>query len=284
MKPLQEWLRRPGGLAEQLRSLREAAGLTQDELASRLGWPPSKLSKLENGWQMPSAADIASLVQAADRMGEASALQAMRAEGQAVHDEWKRRYRSGGPPAVQQDYDAFVRSGTIIRDFEMFTIPGIIQTPGYATVRAEEVVSLLGADPAQVEESVRAKMRRQSVLYEPGKTFHIVITQAALDYFLAPPDIMIGQIDRLAGLIGMANITLGIIPRGATLPITPLTGFLMVDDVTVIETFTGSDTLTGDESAKYAEIFDALMATAVTGAAARRVLTAAATQISTAEI
>jgi hypothetical protein len=54
----------------------------------------------------------------------------------------------------------------------------------------------------------------------------------------------------------------------------------MVDDVTVVETFTSEDALTGEESAKYGEIFDLLKAQAVTGDDARRLLTAAAVRLS----
>jgi hypothetical protein len=50
----------------------------------------------------------------------------------------------------------------------------------------------------------------------------------------------------------------------------------MVDDITVVETFTGADTLRGEESAKYAEIADLLMDSAATGDDARRLIAAAA--------
>ena len=46
--------------------------------------------------------------------------------------------------------------------------------------------------------------------------------------------------------------------------------------MTVVETFTSGDTLRGDESAKYGEILDGLMAEAVTGDEARRLILAAA--------
>ena len=56
-------------------------------------------------------------------------------------------------------------------------------------------------------------------------------------------------------------------------------GFLTVDDVTVLETFTGYDTLRGQESAKCEQVFEELMAESVTGDEARRLITAAATSL-----
>ena len=53
----------------------------------------------------------------------------------------------------------------------------------------------------------------------------------------------------------------------------------MVDDIAVVETFTGADTLQGEEAAKYAEFADVLMEQAVTGDEARRLIMAAADQL-----
>ena len=45
-------------LGKRLRELRRAAGLTGRQLADALSWPPSKVSKLENGRQTPSDDDV----------------------------------------------------------------------------------------------------------------------------------------------------------------------------------------------------------------------------------
>ena len=56
----------------------------------------------------------------------------------------------------------------------------------------------------------------------------------------------------------------------------PMLGFLALDDQTVIETFTSADTLRGQESAKYGQVFEELMAEALTGEEARRLIAASA--------
>ncbi|HET8684657.1 MAG TPA: helix-turn-helix transcriptional regulator, partial [Micromonosporaceae bacterium] len=45
-------------LGRRLRELREQAGFSGRQLADSLSWPPSKVSKLENGRQTPSDDDI----------------------------------------------------------------------------------------------------------------------------------------------------------------------------------------------------------------------------------
>ena len=90
---------------------------------------------------------------------------------------------------------------------------------------------------------------------------------------------MAGQLDRLLTVSGLGNVTLGIIPPGVELDVAPMVGYLTVDDVTVVETFTSEDKFIGAESATYDRISAALMAEAVTGDGARRLISAAAASL-----
>ncbi|MGW7295704.1 helix-turn-helix domain-containing protein, partial [Streptomyces xiamenensis] len=45
-------------LGGRLRALKEAAGMDGRTLAGRLGWPPSKISKIQLGRQSPTESDI----------------------------------------------------------------------------------------------------------------------------------------------------------------------------------------------------------------------------------
>jgi transcriptional regulator with XRE-family HTH domain len=275
MQPTSDWLNQPGGLAERLTLMRKATGLTQEALAEQLRWPRSKVVKLENGRQMPSPEDLRQWAGALGNQDAVPDLLRLLEEGQAVHRQWRHRLRAGHA-AVQVEFDSLVRAGTLIRNFQTFLIPGLLQTPDYARSRALEGVRFHGTDPGKVNEAIAARMRRQEVLYDTSKTFEFIIMDAALHYLLCPPEVMRGQLDRMMGVLGMSHITLGIIPPGKELPVTPYVGFLMVDDIAIIETFTGADTLRGEEAAKYAEFADILMAEAVTGEDTRRLIAAAA--------
>lgn len=52
------------GFGNRLRALRLDAGLTGKELADRLGWAASKVSRLEHGRQTASADDVGAWVMA----------------------------------------------------------------------------------------------------------------------------------------------------------------------------------------------------------------------------
>lgn len=275
MRPTGEWLNQPGGLAERLQRLRRAAGLTGDALAAQLGWPRSKVPKLENGRQMPTEADITAWAQACGQPDAARELLAMLAEAQTVHRQYRHQLRRGGHEASQEDLNELVRQAKRIRNAETLLIPGLLQTPGYARYRLREAMGISG-DVGDVEAAVTARMRRQEVLYESDREFEFIIMEVALHIRCCPDDVMVGQIDRLSVAAGLSGVTLAIIPLDAQLAVTPLMGFLIADDVAYIETQTSEDFLRGDEAARYGQIADDLLAESVTGEEALRLLGAAA--------
>jgi transcriptional regulator with XRE-family HTH domain len=261
-----------------LKRLRKVAGLTGVQLAAQLGWPRSKVPKLENGRQMPSEADITTWAEACGHPEEIPELLELLAEARAIHAQWRHKLRAGHA-ALQAEFDKLVRDAKRIRNFEVMVIPGLLQTADYARHRALEAVRLHGTDEADVEKTVIARMRRQEALYDTGKMFEFIICESALRYLLCPPQVMAGQLDRLLGISGLGNVTLAIIPPGVELAVAPMVGFLTVDDLTVVETFTSQDEYIGQESAAYDRIADGLMAEAVTGDDARHLITSAAGEL-----
>jgi transcriptional regulator with XRE-family HTH domain len=255
--------------------LRRSAGLTGEQLAQQLGWPKSKVPKLENGRQMPSEADVTAWAEATGHPEAVPELLDLLSDAQAVHRQWRHRLRSGHA-ALQAEYDALIRGAKHIRNFEVSFVPGLLQTADYARSRVLEAVTVHGTTYDRVEETVAARTRRQDVLYDQDKTFEFVVTEAALRFLLCPPRVMLGQLDRLVVASVLSNVTFGIIPFGVELAVAPTVGFLTVDDVTIVETYTSDDMLPGQESAKYDRIFEQLMAESATGEEARRLIAAAA--------
>ncbi len=278
MRPTGEWLNQPGGLAERLQRLRKAAGLTGDRLAEIAGWPRSKVPKIENGRQMPTDADIRAWAEASGQPDAIPELLDLLGEAQAVHRQWRHKLREGHA-ALQEEFDALVREAGHIRNFEVVSVPGLLQTQDYARYRALEAVRVHGAAGEGVDAAVTARMRRQEVLYDSSKTFEFVVTEAAFRLLPCPRPVMLAQLDRLMTASTLSNVTLGIIPFDAELAVMPMLGFLAADDLTVVETFTSADTLGGQESAKCRQIFKELMAESVTGDEARRLIAVAAEEL-----
>ena len=183
MHPTDERLNQPGGLAERLYAMRKAAGLTGDRMAEDLGWPRSKISKIENGRQMPTADDIRTWAAECGHPEAADDLLDLLADVQAVHRRWRTRLRRGHA-AVQEDLDRRARQAKRIRSAEVLIMPGLIQTAGYARSILAQAGAAYGR--RDLEETVAARMRRQEILYDADKTFEFVITEAALRMLVVP--------------------------------------------------------------------------------------------------
>ncbi|MFE4692921.1 helix-turn-helix domain-containing protein [Streptomyces sp. NPDC056749] len=264
-------------LGARLRELRTDAGLNGKELASRLVWQPSKVSRLENGKQTATAADLEAWAVAAGASDAVDDLLARLRNLEAQHQSWRRQL-SAGHRAVQERIGAEQQVTTKWRGYETSVIPGLFQTPDYA-----RHVFLHGSSvhrsPQDTEDAVRARMRRQDVLYESGKTFRVLLWEAALHVMLCPPEAMAGQLDRLAGLIGRDNVELGVIPLGAPAATTMKHGFWIFDEQRVtVETVSVELRLDGAQDIElYQRVWDRLNQAASYGAAAHRLIARART-------
>lgn len=264
-----------GGLAERLKRLRQDAGLTGDRLAELAGWPRSKVPKLEGGRQLPTQDDIRTWTRLTGADDQAPTLLDLRAEADTVRKQWRHRTKTG-QAGLQVEFDTLVREAAQIRNFEVTFIPGLLQTAGYARYRSLEAVRVHGFRAEDIDAAVQARMDRQRVLYDTAKTFEFVVTEAAFRLLPCPRPVMLGQLDRLVTASTLENVTLGIVPFDVELSVAPVVGFLAVDDVTIVETVTGEDTISAEESARYAQVFDLLMGEARTGDEARQLIAAAA--------
>lgn len=274
MPSTSELLNQPGGLAERLSGLRRAAGLTGDRMAADLGWVRSKISKIENGRQMPAAQDIRAWAARCGHPEAADELLDMLADVANAGRRWKKELRKGHA-AVQTDLDQRMQEATRVRNAEIALVPGLLQTAAYARSIITESAAVNEVTQDDIEAAVTARMRRRDIIYESGRTFEFVITEAALRLMPCTAQVMLGQLDRLLGL-DMDNLTLGIVPMGVQLSMTPVHGFLIVDDLALVETFHKEFEVPEPDVAVYERIFDRLMAEAATGEQARRLIVAAA--------
>ncbi|MCK2217221.1 helix-turn-helix domain-containing protein [Actinomadura sp. ATCC 31491] len=244
-------------LGGQLRQLREAAHLSGKDLAERLHWQPSKVSRLENARQTPTEDDVVVWAQAVgaapdttdDLISQALAL----AER---HDSWKQRYRSG-LAAIQEDMRDLEARTKLFRAFEPGIVMGLLQTAEYARHVFRKVKRLYSAAD-QIDAAVRVRMQRQEILYDRSRTFRFVVPEAALRTMLAPADVMRGQIDRLLAVSTLPNVEFGVIPSGAELPAAPINGFWIYNDAMVgVATMTKDLVLRDpDDIAFYVQAFD----------------------------
>jgi transcriptional regulator with XRE-family HTH domain len=266
-------------LGKRLRELRSAAGLSGRALAEALSWPPSKISKLENGRQTPTDDDVRGWTRATGSEHEAEALLASLHTLEVQHAEWQRILRTGLKPR-QQELIEWDQRTKLFRVFEATVIPGLLQTAEYARARFAEGIRRLKL-PNDINEAVSARVQRQEILYRPDKRFHFVLTEAALRLRLCPPEVMLGQLDRLVSLSQLPNVRLGIIGFATQYATSPWHGFWLYDNERVlIETFSASlDLRQPQELALYGNVFEQLAAAASYGRAARGIVNRVAEEL-----
>ena len=267
-------------LGIRLRELRRDAQLTGKQLAERNGWHPSKVSKIEGGKQTPVDADLQAWARSCGQPGIAFELITSLRTLESHYVEHRRLF-STGMSAQQRAFSELEDETAWVRNFENVFVPGLLQTPEYARYRLAEGVEYDGA-PDDLDEAVGARMQRQQILYRTGKRFHFVITEAVLRYRLCPPEVMLGQLDRLVTLSTMPTIRFGVIPFEAKLPLAPVHGFWLMDErVVIVENFTASQNLTQvSEVSAYVGIFDQFANAARYDSDARSITTRALADLS----
>jgi transcriptional regulator with XRE-family HTH domain len=264
-------------LGAHLRALRRASSLNGKEFAARLGWPQSKVSKIETGRQAPSRADITRWAEAAGQPQAADALTAELAELELFYSDYRTRMRRG-MRFRQREAAAAEEKMKVLRTFSSNRVPAFFQTADYARCMLTLGAKLYNA-PDDVAEAVKVRMQRQHVLYHPGKQFHIVITEAVLrSCAVAPPQVMAAQLDRLVAATTLGpSIRFGVIPFSTPWPVFVDHGFWIYDtDTVIVETLAAELRLTrSDEIGLYRKAFDQLAQIASYGQDARTIITGA---------
>jgi transcriptional regulator with XRE-family HTH domain len=260
-------------LGTRLRELRQRADLTGRQLAESLSWQASKVSKIENGKQTPSDDDIVAWTEATGSEPDRADLLASLHTLEVQHAEWQRQLRTGLKPHQNEIAEINART-RLFRVFESTYIPGLLQTGEYARSRFAQSITVFKVRN-DIDEAVRARMQRQDVLYRPEKRFHFVLTEAALRYRLCPPEIMLGQLDRLVSMTSLPNVKFGIIGFETAYVVAPAHGFWLLDDERVmVETFSAELNLAQpQETSLYSTVFDSLAAVASYGRSARAIIT-----------
>ncbi|MFF2040170.1 helix-turn-helix domain-containing protein [Kitasatospora sp. NPDC058170] len=219
-------------LGTRMRELRAESSLSGRALAARLAWPQSKVSKLETGKQTPTLADVRAWVEGTGRPDAADELVGRLRTLETQYRSWRRQLAGGYLP-VQEAHAAQGGRTRVRRSFDPTLIPGLLQTAGYARGVLSRYTTV---HPAirDVEAAVQARMARQRVLKDRGRSFHFLVWEAALISRLCPPVVLADQLECLVPWLVPGRVRLGVIPLDAALSVPAGVGFSIHDDELVI--------------------------------------------------
>jgi len=195
-----------------LRAAREAAELTQAEVAERLEWSVSKVNRIENGEVTISATDLRALM---------ALLGVTDRETVEQLTTWARIARSRGwwdepdlrahlTPALRQliQYEA---EATAIRCYQPTIIPGALQTSEYA----QAILNFWTDMPEEtraVRHAVRAERRRWIFQRSERPTYLLLLDESVVHRQVGGPAVMAEQLRSVLTMIRNNELIVRIVP------------------------------------------------------------------------
>jgi transcriptional regulator with XRE-family HTH domain len=200
-------------LGNELRRLRDAAGLRQDEAAERLGRNSNKISRVENGKVSISSLELDTLLalykaSEKDKLWCRELAKGTRRRGRPRNESLLYR----GPQWFRAFQD-FEQGATEVMVVGSEVIPGNLQTEDYT----RGIFAGGGNDPntQDVDDHIRLRQARQAILTRPNAPqCSFVLSESALRRRIGDAKVMATQLDHLAELALLPNVTIQIIPFG----------------------------------------------------------------------
>jgi transcriptional regulator with XRE-family HTH domain len=228
------------GLSGLLRQLRKRADLPGTEAAKRAGISQSKVSRFEHGIYAPTEAEVRRLADIYDATeDERTRLVSMAADlkpgatpGRVV--------LSRGAAAFQQRVGRIEKASEHVRTFTSTVVPGLLQTAAYAR-GIFAAGHILGEPVGDIEEAVQARLARQTLMSESGRSFTLLMSEGALRWQAHSPAVMVDQLEYLGKVDGLEHVRVGIIPYTKPASVFPMHGFDLYDRRAVI---VGTETAT----------------------------------------
>lgn len=188
-----------------LRHYRTVAGLTPEELGTRIYLSASQIRKVEDGTRTPTEA----LVQACEALPELATHGALTTLRKILKDHLRHRAYPGWFQAWP-DHESHARR---LRNFELVIVPGLLQTEAYARAVLRTRV---GATEEELDEAVAARLERQQILErkQPPQLWAL-IDEAALRRPVGGTEVMTEQLNFLALAATRPHVVLQVIPLDA---------------------------------------------------------------------
>ncbi|MFG2642987.1 Scr1 family TA system antitoxin-like transcriptional regulator [Streptomyces sp. NPDC048370] len=203
----------------RIRTSRESRGWSQEDLGGRMDYSGTHVSAVETARKMPTLR----FARSADRVFGTGGT------ADSFEQQW-REIRHGALLEGFPEYVGYEGRAVEIRLYEVGVIPGLLQTPEYATVIAESTVRRGAATPEEAGERVALVAERQAALVRTSPPLVIVVLdESCIRRSIGEPAVMNAQFERLIEFAELPNTVLQVAPfamgarRPFTLPITVLT-------------------------------------------------------------
>jgi transcriptional regulator with XRE-family HTH domain len=254
-------------LAAELRRLRERAGFIGEEVARRLEWSTSKISRLERGQSGVKRTDLRRLLEL--YRVEPRRREELLALAEESQPSSRLRAISAGLPEEHAQFLSFEAEAASVWNWEPQIVPGLLQTEDYARAVMLGWHSMFTEPPSELERRVEARRLRQQVLQRvPPLQLSVVMDESVLYRKLGEASVMRAQLQHIVATSRLPNIRVRILPLKSDNPVTtgaftylkfPQLHDVPLNDIVTSEYMTGTDQFEDqDETFKYSVAFRAL--------------------------
>lgn len=262
----------------RLREIRLDAGLSGRRLAEATGFHFTKVSRVEHGAQSLSDADIRMWCTACGAEDQVPDLIAQMRAVDTLYRDYRREARRG-LRHLQLPWIALYERTKLFRVHEHWIVPGLFQTEPYSTAVMAYRAELMGVS-ADVESANAVRMKRQQILTTGEHQFAFLLAEQVLYSQVPSASAMVEQLDRMAAIMELPRVSLGIIPATRGMGAHTQSPFWIFDDTLVqVETLTaGLDITRPEEIELYIKAFDRMRRAAVFGRNAKALISSARTE------
>jgi transcriptional regulator with XRE-family HTH domain len=193
-------------LGTRLRNLRNALGLTVEDVGEKLLCSPTKISRMETGARRPSLRDVRDLCNLYG-VGEVATVEFMNLAREAREQGWWMQYDD----LNLTPYIGLEEVAASISSFSMFHVPALLQTEEYARAIITGIAPKM--DAAIHKQRVEARLKRQQILQRPSPPrYRVLIDEAVLHRPVGGSAVMGAQLDKILGYERAGLVTVQVIP------------------------------------------------------------------------
>jgi transcriptional regulator with XRE-family HTH domain len=197
-------------LMVDLKRLREEQGLTREQVAERIGSSETSIFRYEKGETRPQPAVVAAMLDVYG-VGGAQRDELLEMARDARKRGWWHRHRQSLKPGFDS-YIGLEAAASIVRTYEAQTVPGLLQTEGYAWANIE--ATSIDIVPAEVEERVGVRLSRQDLLTRSTDRVQLIaiLDEAVLRRQVGGTATTQEQIRHLIKMSALPNVVIHVLP------------------------------------------------------------------------
>jgi transcriptional regulator with XRE-family HTH domain len=198
-------------LAAELRGLRVRTGKTAEDVGKTLGWSKAKISRYELAQGGLKPAEVAKLLDYY-RVQGSHREQLLALANDAADKGWWESY-SDDLTEGHLEFIGLEAEATSILEWQINVVPGLLQTEQYARAVLSGYNEVATISPKAIERRLVTRLTRQQLLIRDEPLEYVALLDESVLYRQrGDPSVMHTQLQRLADVFELRNVTIQILP------------------------------------------------------------------------